>query len=82
MPSESRVRVTVSDNGVGLPQCGTDRLFEPFYTTKSNGMGLGLAICKELVELMGGTIGVETTPGKGSVFWFTFRTHPEQCSKH
>jgi signal transduction histidine kinase len=49
--------VTVQDSGPGLPQAISDRLFQPFLTTKDNGMGLGLMICQTLVEANGGSIG-------------------------
>ena len=73
------IRVNVSDTGVGIRPETMERLFQPFEqietedTRNFDGTGLGLSICKELVSLMGGEIGVESTPGKGSTFWFTFK---------
>lgn len=73
------IRVSVSDTGVGIRPETMERLFHPFEqietedTRNFDGTGLGLSICKELVKLMGGEIGVESTPGKGSTFWFTFK---------
>lgn len=72
------IRVSVQDTGIGIPQSARDRLFVSFSqvdassTRKHGGVGLGLAISKQLVELMGGTIWVESTEGKGSTFHFTF----------
>jgi len=70
-----RVRVSVRDTGAGLPADMLLQLFQPFNrlgreTKAEEGTGIGLVMSKRLVELMGGTIGVESTVGQGSVFWF------------
>ena len=76
---QARVRVEVSDTGVGIPEEVQARLFRPFTqaeassTERLGGTGLGLAISKRLVERMGGEIGVDSVPGRGSTFWLVLR---------
>jgi signal transduction histidine kinase len=71
------VRVCVSDTGIGIKAEDMHKLFQPFrqidsgLTRKHEGTGLGLVICRRLAQLMGGDIGVESEPGKGSVFSLT-----------
>jgi signal transduction histidine kinase/ActR/RegA family two-component response regulator len=76
-----RVRLTVKDTGPGISPDLLPRLFQPFdrlgaERTTIEGTGLGLALSKHLVELMSGTIGVETEPGAGSSFWLEFGRAP------
>jgi len=74
---QDRVELFVSDQGIGIPQAKQSRLFEPFYRVDSGlgrhtqGVGLGLFLCKAIVEGHGGRIWVESTSGQGSTFRFT-----------
>jgi CheY-like chemotaxis protein len=74
--AEGCLRISIADTGAGIPASKLSQLFKPFERLDPSpgsveGIGLGLAISKRLVELMGGWIGVESTPGEGSTFWFT-----------
>lgn len=81
-PAQARgfVRVTVQDTGIGIPKKDLSRIFEGFQQSKSGpartheGAGLGLAITRSLVELHGGSMGVESQPGQGALLWFTLPT--------
>jgi signal transduction histidine kinase len=57
--------ISVADNGGGLADEAAERLFEPFYPTKSKGMGLGLPIARTIAEQHGGRLAVVNTPGRG-----------------
>ena len=63
-----RIELSVSDTGVGIPPDNIERIFDPLFTTKSIGTGLGLGLSKTLVEMHGGTIDVTSKMGKGSTF--------------
>ena len=74
LSGSEQIRFFVSDTGEGIPHEIQGKIFARFIqavANKSKGVGLGLALCKGFVEHMGGQIGVESEPGKGSVFWFT-----------
>jgi signal transduction histidine kinase len=70
--TETQVRVTIQDNGCGIPDDIRDKLFIPNFTTKSSGMGLGLAIVNNIVESSGGKIWFETQLNEGSTFFVEF----------
>ena len=71
----SYLQLTVIDNGVGIPIIEHKRIFDPFYRLDNQspddeaGMGMGLAVVKDLVDLHNGRVWVESTPGVGSVFY-------------
>ena len=69
---KNRARITIKDDGEGIPEDKKDRLFEPSFTTKTTGMGIGLAIVKNIIESAGGEISFESEPGKGTSFFLEF----------
>ena len=75
------VVVAVRDSGPGLDAKGLERVFAPFYTTKSSGMGMGLAICRSIIEAHGGRLWAEANEPRGAVFQFTLpsegQDHPQ-----
>lgn len=82
-----RVMVEIEDNGPGIDPEVQDRIFEPFVSTKGDSQsGLGLAICRELIEAAGGDVQVESAPGEGALFRLIFppvdADEPQQQSDH
>jgi signal transduction histidine kinase/AmiR/NasT family two-component response regulator len=80
---QGRTRISVQDNGEGLSTDQLMQLFQPFNrlgqeTSVEEGTGIGLVVCKRLIELMGGAIGVESTVGQGSVFWLELNLTDER----
>jgi PAS domain S-box-containing protein len=71
------VEIAVSDSGVGIPPGELDRLFTPFHTTKQSGLGLGLPICRSIVEAHGGSISLQNNPQRGTTARFTLPACPE-----
>ena len=66
--SDNVLRIAISDTGKGMEPQMLDQIFQPFFTTKRKGSGLGLSICQRLVDQHEGTLSVESAPGKGTVF--------------
>jgi signal transduction histidine kinase len=71
MRGPDQVQVSVSDTGVGVAQELSPRLFEPFFTTRSQGIGMGLPTSRSIIEAHGGRLWAESSLGQGSVFQFT-----------
>ncbi len=76
-----QLRVTVKDCGVGFSADSADRLFNTFFTTKSSGMGVGLSICRSIIELHGGRIWAVPNLPHGAVLQFTLPLHPAAASR-
>lgn len=75
-PGSDTVEFAVMDTGAGLDQRVRDHLFQPFVTTKSQGMGIGLSICRKIIEAHGGAFWAEDRAGGGTIFRFTLRRAP------
>ena len=71
MQDRDEVRVSVEDSGVGVKAEIMGRLFEPFFTTRSQGIGMGLPISRSIIEAHGGRLWAESTVNRGSIFQFT-----------
>jgi signal transduction histidine kinase len=70
-PESAGVRVEVRDNGIGIEKEKLESIFRPFYTTKANGMGLGLSISRSIIKNHGGQLFAQTNHGSGTTFYFT-----------
>ena len=71
LPGTKTLRIAISDNGGGIPENNLKNLFKPFFTTKSGGTGLGLVICRQIVEMHNGTIVFESEANKGTTVRIT-----------
>ncbi len=80
LPQPDWVAISVADTGVGIPPENLDKLFEPLFTTKAKGIGLGLALVKMLVEGHGGAIRVESVVGQGTTFTVELPTNERNYS--
>lgn len=76
-PLDGAIRIAVSDNGCGMEADVLARIFEPFFTTKSCGMGVGLAICRSIIEAHGARLEASSARGEGSTFSFALLRAPE-----
>jgi two-component system sensor kinase FixL len=65
------VKVAVSDHGTGLSADKLDKVFQPFYTTKRDGLGMGLSISRSIIDAHGGRLWAENNPKQGATFYFT-----------
>jgi C4-dicarboxylate-specific signal transduction histidine kinase len=65
------IQTAVSDRGPGLSSDKLNKIFEPFYTTKKEGLGMGLSICRSIIEAHGGRLWAENNPDRGATFYFT-----------
>jgi signal transduction histidine kinase len=71
------MEIAFADTGTGIPEETLRKIFSPLFTTKAQGMGFGLAICKRIIEAHGGTITVETAVNKGTTFTITLPLKPK-----
>jgi C4-dicarboxylate-specific signal transduction histidine kinase len=76
---DGQVLISVSDTGVGLPPQQADQIFDAFFTTKTNGTGMGLQISRSIVESHGGRLWAANSPPRGARFCFTLPTSDETC---
>lgn len=81
LPADGVVEVSVADNGTGLPEAERDRLFQPFYTTRSDGTGLGLALVQKFVVTHNGQVRAADRPGGGAVFTVRLPLRPPDESR-
>jgi signal transduction histidine kinase len=71
---DREIEIAVTDTGPGLPLGNADQIFDAFFTTKPEGSGMGLAICKSIIESQGGRIWAVANSGRGTTFHFTLPT--------
>jgi signal transduction histidine kinase len=77
LDDSDQVLVAVEDSGVGIDPETANKLFNAFFTTKSGGMGMGLSICRSIIEYHGGMLWASRNAGPGATFQFTLQSHQE-----
>jgi PAS domain S-box-containing protein len=77
-PTVNFIRIEVADNGSGLSEDVIDKIFDSFYTTKAEGMGMGLTISNEIIKRHGGVLSAENRQSGGSLFWFTLPVNSQK----
>jgi signal transduction histidine kinase len=78
MREDEQIEIAVKDTGPGLPVGKASQIFDAFFTTKPHGSGMGLAICKSIVEAHGGRIWATVNEGRGATFHFTVPAAPAE----
>jgi C4-dicarboxylate-specific signal transduction histidine kinase len=76
--SNGSVLAAVSDRGMGIEPAKAEQLFKPFHTTKANGMGMGLAISRSIIESFGGKLWAESNAGGGAIFSFSLPARSQE----
>jgi signal transduction histidine kinase len=77
---DGQIEIAVKDTGPGLPVGQADKIFDAFFTTKVQGSGMGLAICKSIIESQDGRIWANGDGGRGATFHFTLPAAPEETN--
>ena len=75
-PDDERLEIKFADTGLGIMPEDLEQIFEPYYSTKDTGIGLGLPLTKKIIEEHGGEINVESAPGRGTTFTVTLLREP------
>ena len=69
--AEAKAQISICDNGTGIPEGKLERIFDGFYTTKPQGLGMGLEVCRSIIEIHRGAIWAENNPDRGATFYVT-----------
>ena len=77
----NKIRLEIRDNGAGIPEEASEKVFAPYFTTKSSGTGLGLAMTRNIIEAMSGDIYFQTESGKGTSFFIVLPLMPADAEK-